>query len=500
MKKKISIHIFNLIIVAVVLLTIDSCSQKEPVNSDEAVLKGKVENVSDSFILLRKNVPGAANDTIRLKDGSFVIKLKPDTLTAYTLIFGDRSRIDTIGRTEVNKRGFVISTKTQETILMLDKSYDLSISFDAKDFANSYKLSGNGAELNEYVIKKNLVNLNFNIEYSNKLNSKWSEFSPLIDGYKQNIEQIINNISSGSRFIPEGFKESEKKNSEYMFERLKINFAKVHAADKPGAENYFAPDENYFSFMKELPMNSTEELSNPAYMMLISSYADYVLAKNNPGINISPEDEFRQKYDIYRVTFTNAAARDIVLYDMLKKNGNYLEMKWYKDVMDDYIKTAANDSLKKEILSVKEKRSHITKGNPAPDFSYPDVDGVKHSLSEYKGKYVYIDVWATWCKPCLYEAPYMKTIAKEYKGRNIVFLGVSIDEDTLKWKKMVSENDMPGVQINSPGAETGFMKDYVIGGIPRFILIGPRGEIIAEDAPKPSMPELKQLLESYSGL
>ena len=63
----------------------------------------------------------------------------------------------------------------------------------------------------------------------------------------------------------------------------------------------------------------------------------------------------------------------------------------------------------------------------APDFHYIDTSGKVVTLSSLKGKYVYIDVWATWCGPCKQELPYFKEVADAYKGRNMYFVGLSID-------------------------------------------------------------------------
>ena len=61
-------------------------------------------------------------------------------------------------------------------------------------------------------------------------------------------------------------------------------------------------------------------------------------------------------------------------------------------------------------------------GNPSPDFRAWDVDGKSYTVADFRGKYVYIDLWATWCGPCRREMPFLKQLEEEYKGRNITFL------------------------------------------------------------------------------
>ena len=144
-------------------------------------------------------------------------------------------------------------------------------------------------------------------------------------------------------------------------------------------------------------------------------------------------------------------------------------------------------------------RTDLPKGALSPVFSnYENHSGGTTSLAELKGKYVYIDVWATWCGPCKAEIPHLKKVEAEYRGKNIEFVSVSIDrpKDHDKWVSMVTEKELGGVQLYADNNwESKFVKDYYIKGIPRFILIDPDGNVISPDAPRPSDPKLRTILE-----
>ena len=149
----------------------------------------------------------------------------------------------------------------------------------------------------------------------------------------------------------------------------------------------------------------------------------------------------------------------------------------------------------------------LPKGAPSPSFeNYENYNGEKTSLADLKGKYVYIDVWATWCGPCKAEIPSLKKVEKDYHGKNIAFVSMSIDDDRSHggswekanedWKKMVSEKELGGIQIFAPkGWQSEFVKNYRINGIPRFILIDPEGNIVSASAPRPSSEELIKLFD-----
>ncbi|WP_435416601.1 redoxin family protein [Polaribacter aestuariivivens] len=146
------------------------------------------------------------------------------------------------------------------------------------------------------------------------------------------------------------------------------------------------------------------------------------------------------------------------------------------------------------------------KGTPSPKFTdYVDFKGGKKSLDSFKGKYVYIDVWATWCGPCIQQIPYLKSLEKEYHNKNIEFVSISTDEARRnggsweaaekKWRNFVKERELSGVQLWS-GEDYSFQQAYQITGIPRFILVDPNGNIVDPNAPRPSDPRLKEMFTS----
>uniref|UniRef100_UPI0030FBBCA9 TlpA family protein disulfide reductase n=1 Tax=uncultured Wocania sp. TaxID=2834404 RepID=UPI0030FBBCA9 len=141
-------------------------------------------------------------------------------------------------------------------------------------------------------------------------------------------------------------------------------------------------------------------------------------------------------------------------------------------------------------------------GKPSPTFdSYENNAGGTTSLVDLKGKYVYVDVWATWCGPCKAEIPFLKEVEKKYHDKNIEFVSISVDKakDHDKWKTMVVEKELSGIQLFADKDwSSDFVKGYGIRGIPRFILIDPTGNIVNADAPRPSDPKLIEVFESLN--
>lgn len=154
-------------------------------------------------------------------------------------------------------------------------------------------------------------------------------------------------------------------------------------------------------------------------------------------------------------------------------------------------------------------KKEFPKGMASPTFKgYENFKGGTTSLSDLKGKYVYIDVWATWCGPCIAQIPALKKLEKAYEGKNIQFVSISVDDARRsgggsvdvakeKWKTMITEEELGGMQLLADNNfNSDFVTNYKIDGIPRFILIDPNGNIVDADAPRPSDPKLTELLNA----
>ena len=158
----------------------------------------------------------------------------------------------------------------------------------------------------------------------------------------------------------------------------------------------------------------------------------------------------------------------------------------------------------------KELQKQVANGKPAPDFSYPDIHGNTQSLSSLKGQVVYIDLWATWCGPCVAETPYFETLKKEYAEKDVAFVSISMDSDSAKWARWVHDKNMTGYQLLAGGKHAkpvfyytlvdGRTFDPPVDGfgthIPVFVLIDKDGTIVDNHALRPSEEGIRQQLDA----
>ncbi len=134
---------------------------------------------------------------------------------------------------------------------------------------------------------------------------------------------------------------------------------------------------------------------------------------------------------------------------------------------------------------LKEKVATLLKvavGKPAPDFTLNDTAGNPVSLSSFKGKYLLLDFWASWCGPCRAENPHNVEIYKEFKDKDFAILGVSLDDSRENWLKAIKDDNLTWTHVSDlKGWKSSAGKLYGVSGIPHTVLIDKEGIIIAKD-------------------
>jgi peroxiredoxin len=121
-------------------------------------------------------------------------------------------------------------------------------------------------------------------------------------------------------------------------------------------------------------------------------------------------------------------------------------------------------------------------GTDAIEFTQNDLSGKPLSLSSFKGKYVLIDFWASWCKPCREENPNVVKAYNKFKNRNFTILGVSLDQNGDAWKKAVEKDGLSWPQVSDLQAwNNSAAALYHVQSIPQNFLVDPNGKIIAKN-------------------
>lgn len=148
-------------------------------------------------------------------------------------------------------------------------------------------------------------------------------------------------------------------------------------------------------------------------------------------------------------------------------------------VLDPSIKNTSYGKKIKHALDIAEK---LAIGKPAPDFTQNDAEGKPVSLSGFKGKFVLVDFWASWCGPCRAENPNVVRAYNKYKNKNFTIVGVSLDEDKAAWQKAIKHDQLNWTQVSDlKGWKNAVAQQYGIRAIPANILIDDHGIIVGHD-------------------
>lgn len=250
----------------------------------------------------------------------------------------------------------------------------------------------------------------------------------------------------------------------------------------------------------EISTDSKDFLNKLTYKGIGSESNNYIVKKM-----LFSKDELGQPKDYFMLERKDFDAK---VAGLKKKMEDMLANRAELDSMLVSQEDASNQQmfsfLEENYAAQYEHYSKYKKGTPSPKFNnYENFKGGKTSLDDLKGKYVYIDVWATWCTPCLNEIPALQALEKEYHNKNIQFVSISVDNvdgtrgSKAEWKKMVGEKQLGGIQLYADkDFQSDFMVAYGVNSIPRFILIDPNGAIVDFDAPRPSDPKLKEVFNS----
>lgn len=171
-----------------------------------------------------------------------------------------------------------------------------------------------------------------------------------------------------------------------------------------------------------------------------------------------------------------------------------------EDAYKYYRSVVTEEGYYTQVSDIYESGRLLAKGAMAPEIAIADLDGNESKVSDLKGKALYIDFWASWCKPCCEEIPHLEKLVQELgDDPDVRCISISIDEDLDSWKKRLEQENPSWPQyIATAEGQEAIAGKYQISSIPRFILLDRNGKIITVNAPRPSeldAASLKALLK-----
>lgn len=423
-------------------------------------------------------------------------------LLSYEQVFADSAKINSEGTFKMQflwTKPFIaeLSNGKKRTTLYLGLRDSLKIELDGKDFEKSIRYSGRGALANNYLTQKTLKFPEATSSSTYELSE--SAFITFIDSMHTLKRRFYNSYFSKIRtknVSIQRFMELEEANIKYDLLESKLRYPGFHAYLKRDKEA-LTVSKNYYNFLQNVLLINPKAIHSIPYLLFVDSYVEGEVKK------IYKRDTTKSTIRIKEQFINKNLSGEIKSYILAKwayglfirnsdlVNGSY--------VFDLYKKNTKNQKYKDVLEKVYQNASRLAIGNPAPGFTLPDINGNKVSLSDFKGKLIYMDIWASWCGPCLMQIPYVKKLEEALRDKDIVFLYVSIDDNTESWKKMVTEKELKGVHlISNKEFDPGFSKLYNVKSIPRYFIIDKNG-LISNNNPERPSGNVKEELEKLLG-
>ncbi|UYQ93847.1 AhpC/TSA family protein [Chitinophaga horti] len=281
--------------------------------------------------------------------------------------------------------------------------------------------------------------------------------------------------------------------------------AEIYALIYPGVSTplFMAPgkdalqfelDTAHFPLANDMKVNEATKYMQ-MYQRNFKSFSNKAAKLNAEAAGIAENDEaakqaFRKKAEEFN-TGVIAAGRDFITQNpgqlaSLWMLGNDLANRLspsdvealYKSLTPEVRKSKHAERIENYLQSVKQSALNVT----ADDFTQNDTKGKPVKLSSFRGKYVLVDFWASWCGPCRQENPNVVAAYNKYKDKNFTILGVSLDDDRADWLKAIEADKLQWTQVSDLGGwNNKVAKQYGIRSIPANFLVDPQGKIVARN-------------------
>ncbi len=443
------------------------------------IIKGQLTNCPEKFlkIFFEQTDGSFLTDTIHLdKNGRFYLKT---------------FKIKSPQRINIRQNNIAINN------IFVAPGYNLLITANAKNFQSllkTTKIKGIGAEVNAY----KLIYDSVFIPRNETAYSHWFEFNDekLLAFAKANrkLSDSILNVAFNKKPVHDPYFSYFRKMVEFDNMFMELYFLVAHVNS-----NNYGYDRSVAFVKNNFDNNILKHIGKDDYLMS-PDYKTWVIGNEYLSYLVNLDylkDSTLRGHKNYKLEKADKAytgkVRDYVLYRLITGHVTFAksldDLNTSKNDYKPYVSAISDPLYRKSINKLfGEKEAEIMKtsaGKPAPAFTLQNNNGKVYSLSDFKGKVVYLDLWASWCGPCRAETPSLKALYSKYKNDDrIAFISIAVNDGRSNWQKALDEDNPNWIQlIDNDGIVS---RSYVATLIPQFVIIDKMGNIANFNAPAPS--------------
>ncbi|MVN77133.1 redoxin domain-containing protein [Hymenobacter sp. HMF4947] len=384
-----------------------------------------------------------------------------------------------------------LSYQKEAADLYLTPGDNLHLAFDAAKFDQTLAFTGRGANANTY-LAQTAHQAAHDDEARQTPDTQAARLSAadlrqLADAYRQRRLAILQAYAA-THPLPAAFVRQQQQAIGYEWASSLLSYYS-RQPEARRREGYATVPVGYYDFLPEMQLYTQDSaLVRASFQSLLMTYGFTQL--NGPDGNLpTGPTAGRRLYQLATDALGDGRVRDVAVGQYLLSKVEY-EHADIRPLLADFRAHNHDSTIARTLRQALRAHAALMSGQPAPNFTLQDASGKSVSLSDFKGRVVYLDFWATWCAPCLAEMPASLALRQKFAGRDVVFLYVSLDSKTADWQAYVAAKHTPtpnAVQLHDAAAFNGLAaKAFGVKSIPSYWLIGRDGRLVLSSPPHPS--------------
>ncbi|MFA6483710.1 MAG: TlpA disulfide reductase family protein [Bacteroidales bacterium] len=450
-----------LLILAAGLLT--GC-QKPGIKPGEARISGVLSPIIPGYIDISA---GPVLDSARIsKKGEFSITIPVKEPLHAMVFFGNRL-----------------------TDVYLEPGKEVTLTINSVAFPDNISYGGKLGPVNYYLTLARKLDQQTSITGADLFSKEPQPFIQYIDSIKQLKIKLLEEYEVKYKEIDPGFVNLTRNEIELYWADQHLQYPIKYQILK-GIQPEL-PAGYHFDYLTRLNLNSPANLHSNVYKEFIQNYLDYrqsVYLDTHADIAnlIFPESVAR--FRVIHDDFTNQDVIDYLLFTAIDDHLANFGITRIESFLTDFRVSCKNSGYVKSIESLVTNLEKVGLGKEAPDFTAFTPDGKPVKLSDYFGELLYIGFWASWSDWSLQEIPYFEQLRRDFMGKPVKFIMVSLDfeKDKNRWSAIIKKNNFGSIQLIQDPKSSVLKDTYYLNDFPRYFLIGKDGKIISVYAPRPT--------------